>query len=736
MLVPLSAAFLLAVAVCSVAYLGWLPSPWILLAAGVFLGASLGFAGAHAVFGTQQRLAQEDACEWAIDVRSDERASSFSSRVTAQATSSVSGETYLVEVSLPAGGRDDLLYGDRVVAWASPSKPAQANAMRFYRDGVAGSLSLSSFERAEGAGLLDALSSVRASAIVLLGQGEGEAAALAQALACGYRESLRDGELYAAFKATGLAHMVAVSGAHLSIVSAFFAALLAALRCPRIVRIFVQGGFILAYLALTAAPVSAIRAALMAVAGMSAFFARRRTASMAGVGACVLIMLVASPQTSVSVSFFLSAASTLGIVALSGLFESWFSAVRMPFGLASSLALTCSASVATTPVSAALFSQLPLIAPVANLVAAPLLTLACVSSLAGVLAALAFPPASALSLGALQAACGLLAAAVEALSSIPYACIPASLPEAPALIASIAFAVALWAFWPRLTAKCVFSLAGSAACALALCLFAAPRLAPDQIVMLDVGQGDAFVVRSRGSCVLIDTGNSDAKLLSGLARHGIYRLDAVVISHADDDHCASLDALRGVVRADSVALARDALSCTCASCTRLAASARDLVGEDAVSPLSKGDVLRCGNFSLRVIAPESFHDEGGNADSLCLLAEIDEDSDGRGDFSALFCGDAESDQLSELVGARELGKLDVYKVGHHGSRAAITPKLASVLAPSVSLVSVGASNRYGHPVASTLSALEEAGSAIFRTDEQGDVSCEFTARGLSVSTLR
>lgn len=83
-----------------------------------------------------------------------------------------------------------------------------------------------------------------------------------------------------------------------------------------------------------------------------------------------------------------------------------------------------------------------------------------------------------------------------------------------------------------------------------------------------------------------------------------------------------------------------------------------------------------------------------------------------------------------------VGRVDVLKVGHHGSKNALTPELAAALSPRIALVSAGAGNRYGHPADKTLRELADAGAQIWRTDEAGDVSCKSTAQGIAVASLR
>ena len=143
-----------------------------------------------------------------------------------------------------------------------------------------------------------------------------------------------------------------------------------------------------------------------------------------------------------------------------------------------------------------------------------------------------------------------------------------------------------------------------------------------------------------------------------------------------------------------------------------------------------------GAFDLEAVWPARFADGGGNADSLCLLARADADGDGAADWTALLAGDAEHEQLAAMEEQGLVGRVDVLKVGHHGSKNALTPELAAALSPRIALVSAGAGNRYGHPADKTLRELADAGAQIWRTDEAGDVSCKSTAQGIAVASLR
>ena len=730
-LVPVIVVACVFFALAIFAFMRGAPSALAVLVLGLFIGCALGFSATLSYEAKANQAIASPVQKWVFTAEEDARQGDFGATVRAVAYSVSSGEEHAVSVTLPKG-ESGIFYGDSFSATCALSQPRETSAERFYLQGIDAVSSPEAIERLDNLRSVgDVLANVRKSAIALF-DGREDAGALCQALVCGYREQLRDGGLYAECKTVGVAHLVAVSGAHLSITCGMIASALQIVRTPRRLSLAIQLAVLSIYLVLTGMPISALRAAAMAVVGMSSFLARRRRATLSALGACIVVIIAISPQSSVSISFFLSAMSTLGIIALMPLISSWLSAVPFVRRIAEPLALTLAAMVATTPFSAALFSQLPLVSPVANLVVAPLFTLALSVSLVASIASLAAPVVAPLALSLASGSSFLLAQAITVFAQIPFACVPVSLSVPWGLALSIAGPLLLWLLWPQLTGETIFAM-GSAACACAIVFVViVPLFRPSEIVMLDVAQGDAFLVRSKGSAVLVDTGNHDTLLKEALGRQGIFHLDAVIISHADDDHCGSLQVLDGVVAIDSVLVAKDAVTCDCESCEGLIKSASSVVGSDNVMPLVVGDTVTCGEFSLKVIWPHKFNDEGGNADSLCLLASL---ATSGGTWTALFCGDAESDQLKEMIDEGTLGDIDIYKVGHHGSKAALTESVVDTIRPEISLVSVGEGNRYGHPAAQTLSLLDNVGSHVFRTDEMGDVSCEFSNDGIRVTAL-
>ncbi|MDD6290015.1 MAG: DNA internalization-related competence protein ComEC/Rec2, partial [Eggerthellales bacterium] len=188
-----------------------------------------------------------------------------------------------------------------------------------------------------------------------------------------------------------------------------------------------------------------------------------------------------------------------------------------------------------------------------------------------------------------------------------------------------------------------------------------------------------------------------------------------------------------VATIDRVLVAAGVRECDCYKCTGLVTAAKS-VARKGITELNRGDVLCMGAFRLEVVWPNTFQDQGGNADSLCLLAQADCDDDGTVDCTALLTGDAESEQLDQMLAAGLVGAVDLFKVGHHGSKASVTAKQLRMLCPKACLVSVGEGNRYGHPSSQVMEALRNTGARVLRTDLQGDLICVLRPDGLYLRT--
>ena len=560
---------------------------------------------------------------------------------------------------------------------------------------------------------------------------------LVQAVCAGDRRGLFDDETYQDVKVCGLAHLVAVSGAHLVIVCGLVRSCCRVLRISQTVAALVQGAFLVCYLALTAMPISCVRAALMCAVALGAGPLGRRSYAAGSLSVIILLIIVADPSATHSLSFALSVLSTLGILMFMPLFSGWFASSSPFFSrwVASPLSMTIAALLPTACISATSFGYVSIVAPFTNILATPLVTGLCGL---GTLACFfgSFPFVGSVLLHSAAACSWLIVGFTSFIASFPCAAVPLYIGVgAAAGVVTIVGLSILWLSWPNRITLRGAALLGTFAIAVCV-LLSVPRSTGPELVMLDVGQGDAFIIRDAGRSVLVDTGNKDALLYEALARNGVSRLDAVLITHADDDHCGSLPALRGVVGIDRVFVAEGLPSCEDQSCQNLIDEASFMVGEDNIVELNAGSSFQVGSIECHVLGPSQLVDQGGNADSICLGLEWDGNGDGDPDMTGLMCGDAEVEVINRLIEEELVGPVDLLKVSHHGAKAALDDKVVDVLSPRVALVSVGADNRYGHPAPETIGRLESVGALVVRSDETGDAVCRFFSEGISVQTMR
>lgn len=236
-----------------------------------------------------------------------------------------------------------------------------------------------------------------------------------------------------------------------------------------------------------------------------------------------------------------------------------------------------------------------------------------------------------------------------------------------------------------------------------------------EIVMIDVGQGDAFLLRSGEACVLIDTGTGKerGKLDAYLKSAGVARIDYLILSHPHEDHIGNADY---VIKNYKVAhlVMPDAQTNT--SCFERLLNAADRAGLEIEVPL-KGDVFSAGDMRFTVLNDdENVHGSNLNLYSLVIRMDF-------GEVSALFTGDAEKWNENELLkGDKTLLDCDILKVGHHGSDTSNSDKFIAAVSPSVGLISCGAGNDYGHPHKNALKVLQKYKVTVYRTDLESTVS--------------
>lgn len=441
------------------------------------------------------------------------------------------------------------------------------------------------------------------------------------------------------------------------------------------------------------------------------------------------VLLGMQPRGVADPGLQLSFAAVGGLLVLGPTLRTWMLGFFDSKG-AEYVASSIAATVATAPITIANFGTMSLVGVAVNVVVSPLAGPVVIAALLGAVVGVASPMLGEVPTLAAGWGASLIADIAHAGAAVPGASQSmggTGIAVTAALV--VAIPVVRWWLWspaaptrgPRGVGLVAVGLATAAVVQLAVA--AAQRSAPwpsvPTMTVLDVGQGDAIVLRSpEGGAVLVDTGpdGAPARAVQQLEAVGVGRLSAVLVTHDQADHDGALaDVLSSVSSAAMYA----------PQAGEVATSLRARLGR-AVQPLAAGDQLRVGQWTLDVLWPPASVPHGNpNEGALVVRATCP-------GFSVLLGSDAEGVVLRRLP----IGRVDVVKVSHHGSD---DPDLAAVLAsvrPSVGVISVGAGNSFGHPTAATLATLAQFDVDVRRTDHDGPVTVQAADDGLRVTAGR
>ena len=545
--------------------------------------------------------------------------------------------------------------------------------------------------------------------------GSGDAGALIPGMVLG-DTSKQSPEFKEAMQRSGLAHLVAVSGANFAIVSTFVLWCMQFVIRRKKLRVLATAVALVCFIALVRPSPSVLRAAAMAAVLLSAQFGKRSSDSLPALGFAICAVVLGDPWQSRDAGFALSVLATAGLLLLAPRIQE-----RLPTHkkFAGALAPPIAAMVFCSPILVSLSGYLSPMSIVANFLAAP--AVAPITVL-GFIAALISPIAPWLAeviIFLIRFPAGFITGVAHWIAAFPVLTIHNG-SIGFSLVALILTVIILFRKnWKQTTAVLLI---------LVISLGWLQRWPAGDwhIAQCDVGQGDSLVINlGHHRAIVIDVGPDSTAADKCLRDLKIKEISLLILSHFHADHVGGLPAVLHGRKVGQVWISNN-LQPEIES-----RSALDALNASQIVTVQKGLVTQIGQVNLKVLWPEasvrSFEELPGegsmiNNSSIAVLLTT-------ADWSLFSAGDLEPPAQRELVNL--VSPVDIYKVSHHGSKYQ-DEALAKALSPQIGLISVGAKNPYGHPAPESIDSLTRLGTQVLRTDRDGAVAITASNHHLKV----
>lgn len=572
-------------------------------------------------------------------------------------------------------------------------------------------------------------------------------ASILKAMLLGVKEEM-DPEVKESFQKNGIAHILAISGLHISFLCMTLYGICSKCGFPIWLSVIVSEIFLVAYVLMVGFSPSAFRASVMFSFFLIAGICKRSYDMISAMAAASIIILIINPGYIADSSFLLSFLAILGVgffyknylnnsIVLKKLTKRKSSKSvkgrlynRFVAGIINSMAVSFFVTMATMPVLLLSYYEIAFYSILLNIVIVPLMSILLICAIAsllltGTVSALAFIPAT-----VTKAILAIYKYLCRLLENTGMGRVNLGRPKAVVIVV----------FYLILTFVCLYKYKNKYVvkplgliCAIALMFL--PHWSNSQLHMLDVGQGDCFVyLCENGHVYIFDGGSSsvknvaDRRIIPFLKYYGVKEIEAVFVSHPDIDHMNGITELLMSTGKECIDIKRVCVysgtlnSGLYKDLTDAADNKADIIGIEA------GFELKDSGLSIECLYPldKTAESEGNDASLVLKLIE--------GEFEFIEMGDLEADgeqKLLERYNCKEL-EADVLKVAHHGSSSSSGSDFIAAVSPKVALISAGQNNSYGHPHKETLEKLNESNIAFFCTDISGEIKVEVAPKGRKI----
>ena len=544
------------------------------------------------------------------------------------------------------------------------------------------------------------------------------------------------------FSNSGLSHILAVSGLHVSVFISLVVSLLRLFNVSKRKEMLFSVVAAFFFVFFTGASVSALRAGILAVFALIAKLIYRKSDPLTTLSLAAFILALIDPLVVYSASFMLSFAATAGILLFYNTISSFFRkiykkldeksvAFRVSRNICDSLAVGISAQIFVVPLLVYLFSGFSVMSIISTMFVTPFLPFLLAG---GILFIAASFISSTIALpfgGFIYVLAKLLMWISDYFGGFSFSKVLfGEITPFLLLMYGVFILLAMSVFKKKKTTYIIAIISLTILSGLGV-INNAINYDTAQVTFINVGQGDCALFKAPGDCdVLIDAGGYGSSDGTGehiiapyLIKNGVTDIEYVIISHMHKDHIVGLIGLLDKLELDNLIIPYGQIDTEDGREIIKKAKENDV----NVINFTAGDKLKIDdNIEFLALSPDENQGKFANSiDDLGIVIRLD-----YGDSSFLFTGDITTDIERYLIKSYpDKLEADVLKVSHHGSKYSSSKEFLDVVKPKYSYIPVG-NNTYGHPTPEAIERLKKSGCEIYRADMHKDVTFYFDSKNI------
>lgn len=533
----------------------------------------------------------------------------------------------------------------------------------------------------------------------------------------GERDNIQE-DIIESFRTANLSHILAVSGAHTSYIILGITYLISKSKTPKRIGYIITIINLLIFIIITGASYSVVRACIMAIVVIGAKICYRKENFFTSICISLIIILIQNPFAINDIGLKLSFMGTAGIVIFNKSITNFFIKLKIKQKIAEALSVTFSAQLMIMPITILNFNTISLTFFISNILASPLLGIIIIFGFISIFISSILNPISKILFLILHIFLELLILVSKVTEKIPGSSI---LVKTPNILFAIVYYILILFFnyffvikqnpTRRFHKKIIkiitiknikngFKVIAVVFLIILLLTRIVRIINPTlKIYFIDVGQGDStLIVTPKNKKILIDGGEGKTNVLfQYLLDRRINKIDYIIISHFDSDHCNGLIEIIEKMRVENIVMSKQSKESE--EYKKILESIKQK--NIKVSSVKAEDkIIIEKNLYIKILNPAEkfeFQDLNNNAIVAKLVYK---------NFSMLFTGDIEKAEENLAKKYKNELKSTILKVAHHGSKTSTSEEFLKYVEPQIALIGVGENNKFGHPNQITIEKLK------------------------------